>query len=96
MLNTKFKEVFVMRRKLTLCVVFLLLAGLLCTGSLLAQAKVTLVVSIRGLDNPYHANYAVGAKALGEILKLPVDVLSTEANSQKGISDVKAEVAKTG
>jgi ribose transport system substrate-binding protein len=59
-------------------------------------ADTTLVVSIRGLDNPYHANYAVGAKALGELLGLPVDVLSTEADSQKGIADVKAEVAKTG
>jgi len=61
-----------------------------------SAGKVTLVVSIRGLDNPYHANYAVGAKALGEKLGLPVDVLSTEANSQKGISDIQAEVAKTG
>ena len=61
-----------------------------------ADKPVTLVVSIRGMDNPYHANYAVGAKALGKILGLPVDVLSTEADSQKGIADVKAEVAKTG
>ncbi len=61
-----------------------------------AADKVTLVVSIRGLDNPYHANYAEGAKALGEILGLPVDVLSTEADSQKGIADIKAEVARTG
>jgi ribose transport system substrate-binding protein len=61
-----------------------------------AASPPTLVVSIRGLDNPYHANYAEGAKALGKALHLPVDVLSTEADSQKGISDIKAEVAKTG
>ena len=61
-----------------------------------AADKPTLVVSIRGYDNPYHANYAVGAKALGQTLGLPVDVLSTEADSQKGIADVRAEVAKTG
>ena len=56
----------------------------------------TLVVSIRGLDNPYHANYKNGADALGKELGLPVDTLSTEANSEKGIADIKAEVAKTG
>ncbi len=61
-----------------------------------AQKKTTLVVSIRGLDNPYHANYKVGAEVLGKELGLPVDTLSTEANSQKGISDIRAEVAKTG
>ena len=83
-----------MKYKLTLVAVCLLLAGMLCAGQLFADT--TLVVSIRGLDNPYHANYAVGAKALGALLKLPVDVLATGADSQKGISDVKAEVAKTG
>ncbi len=68
----------------------------LCGVAAAAEKKTTLVVSIRGLDNPYHANYKVGAEALGKELGLPVDTLSTEANSQKGISDIKAEVAKTG
>jgi len=74
------------------------LAAVLCLGgrAQAAEKKTTLVVSIRGLDNPYHANYKVGAEALGKQLGLPVDTLSTEANSQKGISDIKAEVAKTG
>jgi ribose transport system substrate-binding protein len=93
---TNFKEVFDMKYRLTFCAVCVLLAGMLCAGQLFAAGPVTLVTSIRGLDNPYHANYAVGAKALGALLKLPVDVLSTEGNSQKGISDVRAEVAKTG
>lgn len=61
-----------------------------------AEDKTTLVVMIRGLDNPYHADYAAGAKALGEKLGLPVDVLSSEGNSQKQFSDLKAEIAKTG
>src|SRR5260370_9421855 len=61
-----------------------------------AAPPTTLVVSIRGLDNPYHVGYADGAKALGKSLNLPVDVLSTEADSQKGISDIRAEVSKTG
>ena len=61
-----------------------------------AAGKTTLVVMIRGLDNPYHANYAVGAKELGKKLGLPVDVLTSEANSQKQFADLKAEIAKTG
>ena len=60
-----------------------------------AEDKTTLVVMIRGLDNPYHANYAAGAKALGAALGLPVDVLSSEGNSQKQFGDLKAEIAKT-
>jgi ribose transport system substrate-binding protein len=62
----------------------------------LAEDKTTLVVMIRGLDNPYHANYAAGARALGEKLGLPVDVLSSEGNSQKQFADLRAEIAKTG
>jgi ribose transport system substrate-binding protein len=61
-----------------------------------AETKTTLVVCIRGLDNPYHANYAVGAKELGKKLGLPVDVLTSEANSQKQFADLKAEIARTG
>ena len=61
-----------------------------------AEAPVTLVVCIRGLDNPYHANYAVGARELGKKLGLPVDVLTSEANSQKQFADLRAEIAKTG
>jgi ribose transport system substrate-binding protein len=85
-----------MRRKFL--VVCLLALGLILSVTLLvgAQSKTTLVVCIRGLDNPYHANYAEGAKALGKMLGLPVDILSSEGNSQKQFSDMKAEIAKTG
>ena len=84
--------------KKTMALAVLPLAAVLCLGdrAQAAEKKTTLVVSIRGLDNPYHANYKVGAEALGKQLGLSVDTLSTEANSQKGISDIKAEVAKTG
>jgi ribose transport system substrate-binding protein len=90
--------------KKALIVAICLLAGLLLTGAVFASGQgdgkggkpVTLVVSIRGLDNPYHANYKNGADALGKKLGLAVDTLSTEANSEKGIADIKAEVAKTG
>ena len=85
-----------MRRKFL--VVLVLALGLIRSVTLFvgAQAKVTLVVMIRGLDNPYHANYAVGARELGKKLGLPVDVLSSEGNSQKQFADLRAEIAKTG
>lgn len=89
-----------MNWKMSSVVVLLaLVVGMLWVSSEMAVAAdkpVTLVVSIRGLDNPYHANYKVGAEYLGKLLGLPVDTLSTEADSQKGIADIKAEVAKTG
>jgi len=65
-------------------------------GAETAKGPTTLVVCIRGLDNPYHANYAVGARELGKRLGLPVDVLTSEANSQKQFADLRAEIAKTG
>jgi len=81
-----------------LVVILLTLVLLLAvTLSVSAQkGKTTLVVMIRGLDNPYHANYAVGARELGKKLGLPVDVLSSEGNSQKQFADLRAEIAKTG
>jgi len=83
--------------RLKVLFVFVLALGLLfAVSSFVAAQKTTLVVAIRGLDNPYHANYAVGAKALGQKLGLPVDVLTSEANSQKQFADMRAEIAKTG
>ena len=61
-----------------------------------AEKPTTLAISIRTLSNPYQNNYKVGAEAFGKAMNLPVDVLTTEANSQKGLTDIKAEVAKTG
>jgi ABC-type sugar transport system substrate-binding protein len=91
-----------MRRKVSYLVVFLMVLGLVFSVGLFAggggepKGPVTLVVCIRGLDNPYHANYAVGARELGKKLGLPVDVLTSEANSQKQFADLRAEIAKTG
>ena len=90
-------------KRIFFLVAFLLVAGLVLSVSLLAggeketeEGPTTLVVCIRGLDNPYHANYAVGARELGKKLGLPVDVLTSEANSQKQFADLRAEIAKTG
>jgi ribose transport system substrate-binding protein len=82
-----------------------ILSGLLCASFLLAGTQrafpasndsVTLAISIRTLSNPYQANYKVGAEAFGKLVGLPVDVLTTEANSEKGLTDIKSEVARTG
>jgi ribose transport system substrate-binding protein len=81
------------------------LTGLLCASFLLgspykassaSNPPVTLAISIRTLSNPYQANYKVGAEAYGKLVGLPVDVLTTEANSEKGLTDIKSEVARTG
>jgi ribose transport system substrate-binding protein len=98
--NLKFSEnprrVKGMRRKCIIVFVLALCLLFAVSSFVGAQRKVTLVVAIRGLDNPYHANYAVGAKELGKKLGLPVDVLTSEANSQKQFADMRAEIAKTG
>jgi ribose transport system substrate-binding protein len=79
------------------------LAALCCTAFLVASTyqapasdPATVAISIRTLSNPYQNNYKVGAEAYGKLVGLPVDVLTTEANSQKGLTDIKSEVAKTG
>jgi ribose transport system substrate-binding protein len=40
--------------------------------------------------------YKIGAEAYSKIVGLPLDVLTTEANSQKGLTDIKSEIARTG
>ncbi|MBX2883305.1 MAG: substrate-binding domain-containing protein [Granulosicoccus sp.] len=62
---------------------------------LLAQEDYTLVLSMRSLANPYHATFAEGGKMFAESVGLPFEVLVTEGNSEKGISDVRALLART-
>jgi ribose transport system substrate-binding protein len=62
----------------------------------LRAASTTLAISIRTLSSPYQVMYKVGAEAYAKQIGLPLDVLTTEANSQKGLTDIKAEVARTG
>jgi ribose transport system substrate-binding protein len=59
-------------------------------------SQTTLAISIRTLSSPYQVMYKVGAEAYAKQIGLPLDVLTTEANSQKGLTDIKAEVARTG
>ena len=64
--------------------------------SFAAGSQTTLAISIRTLSSPYQVMYKVGAEAYAKKQGLPLDVLTTEANSQKGLTDIKAEVARTG
>ncbi len=61
-----------------------------------AKAPTTLAISIRTLSSPYQVMYKNGAEAYSKIVGLPLDVLTTEANSEKGLTDIKAEIARTG
>jgi ribose transport system substrate-binding protein len=75
-------------------------AGALASGYPLQVRAVAgqpaLVTSIRSLSNPYHAVWKVGADAFGKAVGTPNTTLVTEANSEKGISDIRAMIAKTG
>jgi ribose transport system substrate-binding protein len=61
-----------------------------------ADSQTTLAISIRTLSRPYQVMYRDGAEAYAKLLGLPLNVLTTEANSQNGLTDIKAEVARTG
>jgi ribose transport system substrate-binding protein len=61
-----------------------------------AAGQPSLVTSIRSLSNPYHAVWKIGADAFGKAVGTPNTTLVTEANSEKGISDIRAMIAKTG
>jgi ribose transport system substrate-binding protein len=56
----------------------------------------TLANSLRSLSNPYHAAFAEGGKRFAESVGAPYEVLVTEGNSEKGIADIRALLARTG
>jgi len=60
-------------------------------------AEVPVVVnSIRSLSNPYHATWNMGGAAFAKSVGAEYVTLVTEGNSEKGIADIKAILAKTG
>ena len=71
-------------------------ATLAMPSILRAQAAPTLVTSIRSLSNPYHAVWKQGAEAYAKAVGLEHVTLVSEGNSEKGIADIKAMLAKTG
>ena len=56
----------------------------------------TVVNSIRSLSNPYHATWNKGGEAFAKAVGGEYVTLVTEGNSEKGIADIKAILAKTG
>src|SRR6478736_4196481 len=55
----------------------------------------TVVNSIRSLSNPYHATWNKGGAAFAKSVGADYVTLVTEGNSEKGIADIKAILAKT-
>ena len=71
-------------------------AALAGPGALTAVADdLTLAISMRSLSNPYHATFAEGGRVFAESVGLPFEVLVTEGNSEKGLADIRALIART-
>jgi len=61
--------------------------------------KVTVAVSIRSLDSEYHMQYVAGAQLFVDTLppgSAEVKVLPCDANDDKQINDLKAQIASSG
>ncbi len=63
---------------------------------LAADSKPVLVNSIRSLANPYHATWNQGGADFAKAVGCEYVTLVTEGNSEKGIADIRAILAKTG
>ncbi len=61
-----------------------------------AAGTPTLVNSIRSLSNPYHATWNQGGQAFAKSIGADYVTLVTEGDSEKGIADIRATLAKTG
>jgi ribose transport system substrate-binding protein len=71
-------------------------APAIITRRSLAADTPTVVNSIRSLSNPYHATWNKGGAAFAKAAGVEYVTLVTEGNSEKGIADIKAILAKTG
>lgn len=60
-----------------------------------AADNVQLAISLRSLTNPYHADFAKGGQMFAKSVGLPIEVLVTEGNSEKGVADVRALLARS-
>jgi len=63
---------------------------------LFAAGTPTVVNSIRSLSNPYHATWNQGGQAFAKAIGAEYVTLVTEGDSEKGIADIRAILAKTG
>jgi ribose transport system substrate-binding protein len=56
----------------------------------------TFANSLRSVANPYHATFAKGGEDFAKSIGAKYETLITEGNSEKGISDIKALLQRTG
>lgn len=56
----------------------------------------TLANSMRSVANPYHATFAKGGEDFAKSIGAKYETLVTDGNSEKGISDIKALLQRTG
>lgn len=73
-----------------------LMAAAVVAAPAMAAEPLTLAISMRSLSNPYHATFAEGGKKFAEKVGLPFEILVTEGNSEKGLADIRALIARTG
>jgi ribose transport system substrate-binding protein len=56
----------------------------------------TLANSMRSVANPYHASFAKGGEDFAKSIGAKYETLATEGNSEKGVSDIRALLQRTG
>lgn len=75
-------------------------AGTLATAfpmpAIAQETTWTLANSMRSVANPYHAAFAKGGEDFAKTIGAKYETLVTEGNSEKGISDIKALLQRTG
>jgi ribose transport system substrate-binding protein len=72
------------------------LAGAFPRPAIAQETTWTLANSLRSLANPYHATFAKGGEEFAKTIGAKYETLVTEGNSEKGISDIKALLQRTG
>lgn len=64
-------------------------------GRLRAADQPQCANSLRSLTNPYHASFAKGGELFAQSVGAPYETLVTEGNSEKGIADIRALLARS-
>ena len=72
------------------------MAGAFPRPAIAQEATWTFANSLRSLANPYHATFAKGGEEFAKSIGAKYETLVTEGNSEKGISDIKALLQRTG
>ena len=73
-----------------------LLGGTFPMPAIAQETTSTLANSMRSLANPYHATFAKGGEDFAKSIGAKYEMLVTEGNSEKGVSDIKALLQRTG